>query len=508
MTNRTLIFGPPGCGKTYTLIERVREALEAGVHPSRIIVVSFTRKAIQEFVQRACAAFGLTQKDLPYFRTLHSLAFHGLGMTRSNMMSSVDWMALGASLGTPFEGMEVVNPDDGILLPTVGGNGQRYIHLIDRARYRNVSLEQEFNEAKDYTLSFAKLWQIAESVRRYKDTHMKFDFVDLIERYPWDAAVPYSDLLIVDEAQDLTPLQWDMVECLAAGSEEVVFAGDDDQAIHTWTGVNVDLFLGAAEQRRVLSQSYRMPQTVFDLSQRIVRRISKREKKEFRPTDEKGSVTFHLTLDTIPFHEGSWTVMARTNGFVYALRDWFEDNGYLYSVKGKPSLNQNLAGAINTWRALQAGVQVYAPQIKNLYEFMPKQGPRAGVRRGSSALLDSADPQRAYSYEDLVFGYGLIAPKDHDALDVLKISDGEKLYIAALERRGEDILSEPRVKLSTFHAMKGGEDDNCVVYLGSTKACSAPENQDDEHRAFYVGVTRTRKNLHILDTDKRYRYEL
>jgi superfamily I DNA/RNA helicase len=59
-----------------------------------------------------------------------------------------------------------------------------------------------------------------------------------------------------------------------------------------------------------------------------------------------------------------------------------------------------------------------------------------------------------------------------------------------------------------MHSMKGGEDDNCVVYLGTTQACANSPDQDDEHRVFYVGVTRTRKNLHILDTDRKYRYDI
>ena len=59
--NATLILGPPGCGKTYTLIERVQEKLQEGVHPSRIGVVSFTTKAIGEFIDRACAKFNLRE---------------------------------------------------------------------------------------------------------------------------------------------------------------------------------------------------------------------------------------------------------------------------------------------------------------------------------------------------------------------------------------------------------------------------------------------------------------
>jgi superfamily I DNA/RNA helicase len=145
--------------------------------------------------------------------------------------------------------------------------------------------------------------------------------------------------------------------------------------------------------------------------------------------------------------------------------------------------------------------------IKNLYDHVSKQGKDAAVRRGASVLLESGDPAGDYRYEDLVREFGLLASKDQDALSVIKMSEDERMYIQALERRGENIQSAPRIKLSTFHAMKGGEDDNCVVYLGTTIAC-ASNDQDDEHRAFYVGITRTRKALHILDTDRTYRYHL
>ena len=81
-----LILGPPGCGKTHTLIEIVRDALSRGVEPDRIGYVSFTKKAVTEAVERAGSAFNLTPKSLPYFRTLHSLGYSGLGLSQSDLM--------------------------------------------------------------------------------------------------------------------------------------------------------------------------------------------------------------------------------------------------------------------------------------------------------------------------------------------------------------------------------------------------------------------------------------
>lgn len=508
MSERLTIFGPPGCGKTHRMIAEMERALTDGVRPWEICFVSFTRKGVYEALERACAKFGLLPKDFPYVKTMHALAFHALGMRRTDMLSAADYAIIGNKLGVALNGMEVISPDEGVLLPSVGGNGIHYLRVIDKARYRTVSLESEYNREGNYSLNFPKLRQIEQSLKIYKSTFGKVDFVDLIDLYPRNVEIPNFKLFIVDEAQDLTPLQWDMADAIADRAERVIYAGDDDQAIHAWTGVEVQRFMYASSAFEVLSQSYRVPKAVFEVANRIVNRIRNRVPKAYYPTDEEGSYTHHMTIDTIPFESGSWTVMARTNSALTMFREWFESSGYLYSVKGHPSLRTKLAEAIKSWRTLQEDGSLDISSIRNLYDNLPKQGSAAALRRGSGVLLDAADPMGQYNYDDLVREYGLLAPKRQHALSVVKMTEDERLYIAALERRGENIFAEPRIKLSTMHSMKGGEDDNCVVYLGTTQACANSPNQDDEHRVFYVGVTRTRKNLHVLDTDRKYRYDI
>jgi len=507
--NAELIFGPPGTGKTYTLMQEVEQALRRGIAPDRIGYVSFTKKAIQEAIERACSQFNLDERHLPWFRTLHSWGFNGIGISSDDMMGSDDWAVMSSAVGMPFKGQKAVRPDDGILRQDTDlEKGDRYIRLIDRARYRRISIAQEFNETEDWGLDWNILMRINKEYSLYKAKMKKFDFVDQIEAYIKKGMPPNLEILIVDEAQDLTPLQWEMVKVIAPHADRVIIAGDDDQAVHRWTGVDVNLFLGSAKNVRVLKQSYRMPLKVHALSQRLVRLISTRMEKEFRPTDEEGRVMYHSDRSHIPLDRGSWTLMARTNN---RIRLWAEDlynAGFLYSMKGRSSVDQTCASTMQVWQALQRGEGVELGRIQKFYAHVRKQGDGAVVKRGAAGLLQAASPEAFLTYDQLCSQYGLIADRDRDPYEVARFGEDDRRYIEGLIRRGEDITATPRIKLSTFHSMKGGEDDNCVVSTAIPRQCDPriTKHPDDEHRCFYVGVTRSKKSLHILD-DTSLRYE-
>tara|TARA_R110000764_G_scaffold66950_3_gene139416 strand:+ start:2306 stop:3835 length:1530 start_codon:yes stop_codon:yes gene_type:complete len=506
--NATLILGPPGCGKTYSLIERVESKLQEGVHPSRIGVVSFTTKAIGEFVDRACTKFNLTKNDFPHFRTLHATGYHGLGLERGDVMSREDYKVLGSLLGVAFDGADATSIDDGMSIPSMGGSGAKYLQLIMRAVYRERTLDYEYNYEGDYSLNFAKLQQISKQLGEYKVKKNKVDFTDMISSYVDISETPYLDLLIVDEAQDLTPLQWTMVEKMAATATEVLIAGDDDQAIHRWTGVDIRRFVGSTDRTEVLNQSYRLPRSVWELSMRISNRIPGRLEKEFFPKDEEGSVRTVGAIWHLPLHRGSWTIQARINKYVNDVAEQLEADGYFYSRKGRWSVNQKKVEAMAVWRDVSEGQAIGVGRIRKLYEAVPKMGMYAAVSRGATKLLDAAGPEDLLTYELLVSEFGLLAAKDTHPMDVIKMSEEEKIYIRAIERRGENIYQEPRIKISTIHAMKGGEDDNVAVYLGSTKNCVEGKHPEDEHRVFYVAITRAKQNLYLIESDKSYRYEI
>jgi superfamily I DNA/RNA helicase len=70
-----------------------------------------------------------------------------------------------------------------------------------------------------------------------------------------------------------------------------------------------------------------------------------------------------------------------------------------------------------------------------------------------------------------------------------------------MRRNGELLKQEPRIKLSTIHGMKGGECDNVVLLSDLTENTmrNFEKTPDDENRLFYVGATRTKKQLHIVE---------
>ena len=128
---------------------------------------------------------------------------------------------------------------------------------------REISIEQQFNDTNNRRLHYQQLKVVNEVLRDYKRDTGKLDFVDMIDRFIEQEQAPRLEVLIVDEAQDLAPLQWRMVhEVLKPRAKRIYFAGDDDQCIYSWMGVDVRDFLNASDNKMVLDKSYRLPRNV------------------------------------------------------------------------------------------------------------------------------------------------------------------------------------------------------------------------------------------------------
>ena len=93
--------------------------------------------------------------------------------------------------------------------------------------------------------------------------------------------------------------------------------------------------------------------------------------------------------------------------------------------------------------------------------------------------------------------------------DVLNVTEQQRIYITSALRRGESILvGTPRIRISTIHRSKGGEADNVALLLETPKIIQEIGDKDSEHRVFYVGATRARKQLHVIERGNKSGYKI
>ncbi len=482
-----LVLGGPGSGKTERVLRVVEEALERGTPPDRIAVVSFTRRAAYEARDRAVDRFGFDPEDAPYFRTLHSLAFRSLGLTRDAVVGRIDWEALEELLGARFTGRTGAEDGMAVGVPL----GDRMVAIEGYARARCISLEEAWRE-HDEAVGWWALQRFDATYRRYKEDLGRWDFSDMIEAFPVHCDPVPVDLAILDEAQDLTTAQWRMARHAFSRARERWIAGDDDQAIYRWAGADVEHFLSLRVEREVLPTSHRLPVEVFEESRRVISQVERRYAKDFVPKGHRGRVSWVTPETPVDLSEGTWLALARNHAQLADLERAARAQGVVYRTTRGVSVDPEHVRAIRAWEALRRGGRVVGASV-NLAQ---------RLRKGSVPV---ADEEATYALADLGIED---APIWHEALDKLQ-AETREYYVVAL-RGKEKLDAEPRVRISTIHGAKGAEADHVLLRLdvSSRTFRSYQRSPDDEHRVFYVGMTRARKSLTLVESWDRRAYRV
>ena len=497
------IFGPPGTGKTTRLLNIVEEEINNGTAVDKIGYFSFTKKAALEAVTRAMVKFRLDKKDFTYFRTLHSLAYHHLNLKTGDVMSDLNYQEVSDWLQ-----IKIDNPNKSINELGISTPKDVYLTLIDQSKIQGVSLENRFvRSGMHIDGGFDRLNYIDKGIKQYKKKHKLFDYTDMILEFIKMNTPPTLDVVIVDEAQDLSLIQWQMVEQLIRKANRAYIAGDDDQAIFNWAGADIGRLKkigksNAVPKREILNQSYRIPKKVHTIAQKIITPITSRVEKEWKPREEEGTVEYHRTRlnHHMNLTDGTWLILARTNYLLDQLAEDLKTRGLFFERYNRSSVSEKMLNAIIGWKQIQEGGCIPFRMVKDMYYYMSGNN---HIAHGYKELR-GANEEIDYDHDELILHHGLNVHKERPwyvALDT--IPESQQIYINAALRRHKDFNVSKNIKLSTIHAAKGGEADNVMVLTDLPK--KVDDNyflqQDDERRVFYVGVTRAKKSLHIIESE-------
>jgi len=499
-----IYLGPPGTGKTHKLLELLEIELTRGIPIERLAFLTFTRRAKREAVERVEKVLGIKARDLPHFRTIHSLAFRALGLKEGDVLAKKQLDEFGTHMGLTFGGSALTETaSEGINSQAAG---DQMMALDNLCRLRGETLKKTWNGARS-NVDWHTVEHFSSSYRLYKKEKGLLDFTDVLQEFARAGLRLEVDAAFIDEAQDLSALQWYAALQAVEGALRQYVAGDDDQALYRWSGADVQYFMNLAGERRVLSQSYRLPRSVHKLASSIIHRVKDRIVKPFSPRDAEGEVRYHPSVESLPrLGDGQWLWLVRNRYLLSGLRNTLQQQGIVFSSHGYSSINAKERDAIYDWERLRAGKSLAVHRIRDVYSHLKS---KTQLKHGFK-LLPNIDEDAQLLMVDLVENYGLLATGTW--FDVFtSIPDERRAYYRALLRAKKTLKLDPQVQLETIHGAKGAEADNVVVFTEQSRrvwdeAQFDPLMADDEHRVFYVSVTRAKESLHIISPGARWGY--
>jgi superfamily I DNA/RNA helicase len=541
-----LTIGPPGTGKTTWLATQIRAIAERArvlSRGARVLVCSLTRTAAAEIAGRdleiSPGAIG----------TLHAHCFRALERPELAERHFAEWNALYPDLMLMGEGVDVDEASfDGRGL----SEGDRVY-----ARYHLLRARRVASESYPF-----RVRAFAERFTAWKAEKGYLDFTDLIEQCFNEGLGPPGDpeIVICDEAQDLSRLELDLLLEWGRKAGAVILAGDPWQALYTWRGAMPAIFFDATvpeDHRRVLRQSYRLPVAVHTVATAWIRRhLSDFQPIDFLPRPEPGIVRHYLAGDWRHperiFHEivtrleggpGRVMVSASCGYMLQPLLGLAREVGLPFSNPWRLRRGDwNPLGArrgLSSVDRLMAFLAVLDREIapmwrrEDLSRWIEPLRSKGLLKHGAKKLAEAwaEEPIGGYGGPDMSDWIALFEPEAAEELWATACTKGGKygeaeasdramvkwyverllparvsafeFPVAVWEKRGVAGLTEaPRLHFGTIHSFKGAEADTVYLFPDlsgqALEGMAHTEGRDEVARMFYVGMTRAKNELVFL----------
>ncbi len=493
----TKVFGPPGTGKTTWLIKTLEAEIKAGVEISRIGYLTHTRAASEVVAQRS----GGTEKEHKWFRTIHSACCRKFELSKESIVDPLDHKNFFKATG-----LRIISERDDDATEFGGwyapDNYGPVLRAYDYARATGKTMEEVVREFPSHaSLEPGRYRYFLKKWEEFKEKHALFDFADMLTRYLHSEIGPLPcDVVFLDEAQDLSWLQWQVFNKMIADAKRVYVAGDDDQAIYGFMGGSEFGFLDLkADREIVLKKSYRVPAAIGERATSVIRRVSRRMEKnvEWRG---KGGMIQHVSLNVMNLPWRQWlddgkSVLVLTRhrrGAASVSKDL--KSIFLPHSLGKHALHVSAeARAMRDFCIVRDGGRIdWRNAVKMLKRAgcEPDEAQAAGLADKDAKVGREVSKKLAWDDPDWPLLFAELTKKDME-----RVRQIEQI----MTREGLDVIDhDPLVQVMTMHAAKGREADIVVLLPDCNDIVLKNANKPTEIRLAYVALTRAKEKVLVL----------
>jgi len=382
--------------------------------------------------------------------------------------------------------------------------------------------------------------------RSYKGEHDVVGFADMLERVHQRSLLPSVDYLVIDEFQDITTLQYAVYEEWRPHVDQCLIAGDDDQVVYAWQGADPDLLLDTrVDDDEVLPNSYRLPSRILDVVNREVRHIDKRQEKDLEPRKEGGiveAIDSPSVLDLVrnvrrtirDTDDETVMVLFRARYQMFQFIDQFITEGIPFScLTDQRMWTDRLTDYVHAIEKVDRDEALTALEARRLADILQDSAFGTADREELYDFLDEVEEtseeddltEIPVSPEDVTDRVPFM-PKPSSAADMArKITSFQRKSLKAYFAADYDGMAPDRVRLGTIHSAKGREADHVFVGTDLTEkvveqmAAQADQRgieadgvgeftkttdpvpllTDNERRVFYVGMSRARERLVLME---------
>lgn len=337
------VIAGAGSGKTRALSHRFAFLVQVmGVLPSHILCVTFTNKAANEMRQRIHLLTG--DDDTGLINTFHGFCVHVLREDSNIVQYPKHFLVLDNS---DIDAMlKVIYEERGLSLRDFTFSRARDMiemrkTLRDPEYYRDVISMTSEELRRKYEKSTAKDDIIFYGYLFQQKKCFGLDYNDLIVfvltifemseevRDKWQRRLEY---IMIDEFQDIDPLQYKLMRVLCAYHRNLFVVGDPDQTIYTWRGAAVKYLLDFDQEFKpcqtiVMAKNYRSTPEILEVVNSLIDKNQERIKKELEPILPNGEKPLYFQGES-PEKEAEW--VAKKIGSMHAGGVRYRDMAILY----------------------------------------------------------------------------------------------------------------------------------------------------------------------------------